>query len=75
MLGGTLVKIRGLFFPNMTVGVKCVFGDQKTIGIIVSETEAMCISPRFHEPGSKRFLLYLDDKIVKTDQKMFHASK
>ena len=75
MLGGTPVMIRGLYFPNMTISVMCMFGEQKTIGIVVSETEAMCISPRFRQYGSKNFLLYLDGVIVKTDLKIFRASK
>ena len=75
MLGGTPVMIRGLYFPNMTISVMCMFGEQKTIGIVVSETEAMCISPRFRQYGSKNFLLYLDGVIVKTDRKVFRASE
>ena len=75
MLGGTPIRIRGKFFNNLNASVMCKFGELKTPGVAVSESEALCVSPRFNTHGPKRFSLLVNGVTVPANSTLFYASK
>lgn len=75
MLGGTLVQTHGVFFRNVNADVSCSFDGISTRGVIVDATKAVCVSPRFHQAGSKTFHLYIDDEVVVSNNITFYASQ
>ena len=51
MLGGTGVLINGLQLRRGS-NIECVFDDQTTNGIYVSESQALCVVPVVYKTGS-----------------------
>ena len=49
-LGGTPVIIYGLLFGESS-NISCLFGDVAALGVKISDTEAMCISPKLDTNG------------------------
>ena len=72
-LGGTPVLIRGIF--DELVIISCVFGTIETRGVRISETQAMCISPRLDFAGPVDFNVFLNDVLIPINGVRFYARK
>ena len=72
-LGGTPVLIRGIF--NESVNISCVFGTIETRGVRISETQAMCISPRLDFAGPVEFNVFVNDALIPNNSVRFYARK
>ena len=72
-LGGTPVLIRGIF--NESVNISCEFGTIETRGVRISETQAMCISPRLDIAGPVEFNVFLNDALIPNNSVRFYARK
>ena len=76
MLGGTAIKICVLAVLS-TDTIECKFGDTSLPGVYLSDTEILCVSPRFSEPGpvALQYTISRDGETMFEGERTFHVCK
>ena len=76
MLGGTAIKIC-VPFVQSNDSIECKFGDTSLPGVYLSDTEILCVSPRFSEPGpvALQYTITSDGETVFEGERVFHVCK